>query len=72
MITDDEYQKALGIVYQYEKERKEGWFDVDDCKKCVHWFSNPFDQWYCDLEYDLENDKDCGGKEYIKENENPV
>lgn len=41
-----------------------------DCYKCKHSFSNPFDQYYCQKtdknggEYDLENNKDCGGIYY--------
>lgn len=41
-----------------------------DCHKCKHSFSNPFDQYYCQKtdengdEYDLEDDKDCGGVYY--------
>jgi len=41
-----------------------------DCYKCKHSFSNPFDQYFCQKtgekgeEYDLENDKDCGGIYY--------
>lgn len=39
-----------------------------DCHKCAHSFMNPFDQYYCtkqdetDEEYDIDNNKDCGGK----------
>lgn len=41
-----------------------------DCHKCKHSFSNPFDQYFCTKkgvngeEYDIENDKDCGGIYY--------
>ncbi len=43
-----------------------------DCYKCANAFSNPFDQYYCNIDrgdgecYDLENGEDCGGKYYVK------
>jgi hypothetical protein len=33
-----------------------------DCKICSHYFQNPFDQGYCELEYDIN--KTCKGKKF--------
>ena len=57
-----ELNKKIKILNKF-KNKDILLFDCDNCKFC---FSNPFDQYYCEKEYDLENDKDCGGKYYVK------
>ena len=49
---------AEHIVSLLKDARKKGKFD---CRNCVHSFMNPFDQYYCHEDYDLEKE-DCGGK----------
>lgn len=39
-----------------------------DCQTCIHSFTNPFDQRYCNKEYDLEKGIDCGGLHYKNRN----
>jgi len=36
------------------------------CLECKHFWTNPFDQWFCRLDYDLENGKNCKFKKYKK------
>jgi hypothetical protein len=33
-----------------------------DCRQCKNSFSNPFDELFCELDYDLEKDEDCDGE----------
>ena len=61
MITKTEYKKAMDIVKQYEKEQSEKW----SCNKCEKQFSNPFDEYFCVDGFDLRNDKDCKGKNFM-------
>lgn len=43
-----------------------------NCYECSNSFMNPFDQYYCHMknevgeEFDIENNKDCGGKFFKK------
>ena len=34
------------------------------CETCFHYFTNPFDNEFCKLDYDLENGKTCRMKKY--------
>jgi len=65
MITKIEYKKAMEVVKQYEKEQSEKW----RCEKCEKQFSNPFDEYYCTDGFDLRNDKDCKGKNFMNHND---
>lgn len=38
-------------------------FNCDDCKNL---FMNPFDQYYCEKEIDIDSGEDCGGKYFNK------
>ena len=40
-----------------------------DCRECIKYFSNPFDQYYCELDYNIENNKTCKGKHFEKNNQ---
>ena len=37
------------------------------CDNCKHSWSNPFDEYFCDLDYDIENGKTCNLKLWEKE-----
>lgn len=37
-----------------------------DCRECIECFSNPFDQYYCNLGYNIENGKTCKGNYFKK------
>ena len=30
-----------------------------NCRECIQSFMNPFDQYYCSLGYDIDNDQTC-------------
>lgn len=62
MITKKQYQSALKVIKQYEKQQKEKW----SCDKCSKYFQNPFDEPFCQDDFDLREDKDCKGKNYLK------
>ncbi len=34
------------------------------CENCLHCFVNPFDNYYCELDYDIDEGKTCKMKKY--------
>jgi hypothetical protein len=60
MVSEDEYKNALKIIKQYEKEQSEKW----SCDKCVKQFMNPFDQYFCEDNFNMRK-KNCGGQNFV-------
>ena len=56
---------AKHIVSLLDKARKMI-NNIQRCETCKYYFTNPFDMEYCELGYDIENDKDCGFTKYKK------
>jgi hypothetical protein len=46
------------IVEQYLNDKYKFQYD---CTKCVNGFMNPFDQYYCWKDYDIDKNEDCEG-----------
>jgi hypothetical protein len=74
--TPEEYLKAAEIgevsmidakhVVSLLDEAREVLSKGFDCWKCKNSFSNPMDELFCELDYDLEKDEDCGGEHFEK------
>jgi hypothetical protein len=60
--TVDEYLEMLEAVEDLndDNQLKPKLLKLD-CTECVNSFMNPFDQYYCWKNYDIDKDEDCEG-----------